>query len=98
MVKIPRKAVSGSVDYMDLLIAGGVKFLEERLLARTMIGNGTMKSGLVKLAIGAGARKFAGRGMLQDGVSLGFAIDGVEDILVSLVGGMGQSQNGGSNW
>lgn len=82
------KKVSGAVSYLDLVTAGAVKYFEERLLAG-IVGNGTLKSGVIKLGIGYLARKFLGRGMLADAVSLGFGIDGTEDILMNVLGGAG---------
>jgi hypothetical protein len=70
---------------MDLFGAGVVKYAEERALA-PYIGNGTLKSGIIKLGVGLGTRKFIGGGVLGDSVSLGFGIDGVEDILTGVLG------------
>ena len=71
---------------MDLFGAGVVKYAEERALT-PIIGNGSLKSGIIKLGIGLGARKFIGKGLVGDSVSLGFGIDGVEDILTGVIGG-----------
>ena len=100
-MKLLGKKVSGAVSYMDLFGAGVVKYAEERTLA-PYIGNGSLKSGLVKLAIGLGARKFMGAGLLGDSISLGFGIDGVEDVLTGVLGsgmipGMG-GDSAGDNW
>ena len=84
-MKLLGKKVSGGVSYMDLFGAGVVKYAEERTLA-PYVGNGTLKSGLIKLGVGLGARKFIGGGLLGDSVSLGFGIDGVEDILTGVLG------------
>lgn len=86
MVRLLGKKVSGAVSYMDLFGAGLVKYAEERALSG-YIGNGTLKSGVIKLGIGLGARKFIGKGLLGDSVSLGFGIDGVEDIMTGIMGG-----------
>ena len=99
-MKLLGKRISGEVSYMDLFGAGVVKYAEERTLA-PYIGNGTLKSGLIKLGIGLGARKFVGRGVLGDSLSLGFGIDGVEDILTGVLGsgmipGMGGTGTGDS--
>lgn len=87
------KNVSGAVDYQDLLTAGVVKYFGEKTLAG-VIGNGTVQSGAIKLAGGFMARKFMGRNTIGDAVSLGLAIDGVEDILFSLLGGIGNNNSG----
>jgi len=93
-----RKAVSGSVSYMDLVGAGLVKYFGERALT-PVIGNGSLMSGAVKLGGGIAARKFLGKGMLGDSLSLGLAIDGVEDILTHFMGGAGIGGSGGdTNW
>lgn len=96
MVKLLGKKVSGAVSYMDLLGAGVVKYAEERALSG-YIGNGTLKSGLIKLGIGLGARRFLGKGLLGDSVSLGFGIDGVEDVLTHFVGGGGLGVGSGNS-
>lgn len=87
------KNVSGAVDYQDLLTAGVVKYFGEKTLAG-VIGNGTVQSGAIKLAGGFMARKFMGRSTIGDAVSLGLAIDGVEDILFNLLGGIGNNNSG----
>ena len=104
MVKLLGKKVTGAVSYMDLLGAGVVKFAEERALT-PYIGNGTLKSGLIKLGVGFGTRKFMGRGFMGDSLSLGFGIDGVEDILTHFIAGgglggigAGGQGQGGENW
>jgi len=101
MVRLLGKKVSGAVSYMDLLGAGVVKFAGERALT-PIIGNGTLKSGLIKLGVGIGARKFLGSGVIADSVSLGMSVDGVEDILTQALGGSGLlgggSSGGGDNW
>lgn len=99
MAKLLGKKVAGSIDYMDLIGAGIVKYFGERALTG-VIGNGTLKSGAVKLGAGVAVRKFLGRGVVGDSVSLGLSIDGVEDILTSLMGGSGLGGNGsgGEDW
>lgn len=87
------KQVSGNVDYYDLITAGTVKFFAEKAL-QPVIGNGTIQSGAIKLASGFMARKFLGRGLIGDGLSLGLAIDGVEDILFNVMGGIGNNNTG----
>jgi len=84
--------VSGSVNYMDLIGAGVVKYFEERALAG-VIGN---ESGVVKLIIAYLARKFVGKGFIGDAVGLGFGVDGVEDLLTNFLGG--SIGGGASSW
>jgi len=95
MPRLVGAKVSGAVSYLDLLTAGVVKYFEERALSG-VIGNGSIKSGAIKLGIAFLTRKFLGKGMLGDAVSLGFGIDGVEDILVNVLGGF--TGQGGQNW
>ena len=101
MVKLLGKKVAGEVSYGDLFGAGIVKYAEERALAG-LIGNGTFKSGAIKLGIGLAAKKFLGRGLVGDSVGLGFGVDGVEDILSAALGngaaGIGGAGNAGDNW
>lgn len=101
MVKLLGKKVTGEVSYGDLFGAGIVKYAEERALAR-VIGNGTFKSGAIKLGIGLAAKRFLGRGLIGDSVGLGFGVDGVEDILSAALGngmaGIGGAGNAGDNW
>jgi len=86
--------VSGSVNLADLVGAGIVKYFEERALSG-VIGNGTLMSGAIKLAIAYVARRFMGKGFLGDAVGLGFGVDGIEDILTNFLGG---TVGGGQSW
>lgn len=79
------KVMTGNVDYVDLVGAGLVKYFGERALT-PVIGNGTLMSGAVKLAGGMAARKFLPKGTVGQSVSLGLSIDGVEDLLASVLG------------
>jgi len=87
--------VSGSVNLADLVGAGIVKYFEERALSG-VIGNGTLMSGAIKLAIAYVARRFMGKGFLGDAVGLGFGVDGIEDILTNFLGGT--VGGGAQNW
>jgi len=86
--------VSGSVNLADLVGAGIVKYFEERALSG-VIGNGTLMSGAIKLAIAYVARRFMGKGFLGDAVGLGFGVDGIEDILTNFLGG---TVGSGQSW
>lgn len=98
MVKLLGKKISGGVDYMDLLLAGVAKYGCERALA-PVIGNGSIKSGAIKLGGGIGLKAIAGSGTIQNAASLGLAIDGIEDILTAVIGGSGiGAGNQESNW
>lgn len=92
------KVVSSGVSYLDLILAGGVKYFAERALT-PVVGNGTIKSGAVKLGAGLAAKKFLGAGMFGDAIGLGLSIDGVEDLLVSVLGSTGSGAEAqGDNW
>lgn len=101
MVKLLGKKVAGSMDYADLAFAGIAKYATERALSG-IIGNGNIKSGAIKIAGGMGVKAFFGSGTIQNAVSLGMAIDGIEDVLTSVLGGGsiagGAIGGGGSNW
>jgi len=99
MPRLIKGKVSGAVSYADLFGAGIVKAIEERALS-PVVGNATLVSGGVKLAIGLIARKFLGRGVFGDSISLGFGIDGVEDIITAVITGRmsGMEVGGGENW
>lgn len=100
MVLLGRKVTNSAPDYVTMLGAGVVKFGEERLLAATPVGNGTLISGAVKLGIGYGAHSFIGGNKMGDMVSLGFTVDGVEDVLQAILGGgtFGGAQASANAW
>jgi hypothetical protein len=80
----------------DALLIGGIKAVEERALI-PVIGNATLKSGVIKLVAGgvvAGAMK----GKAGRLVGSAFAIDAVEDIVQSLLlAGMSGSEGGNTD-
>jgi hypothetical protein len=71
-----------AVKFSDLLIAGVVKSVEERLIAQTPLGNGNLISGGVKLFGGAIC---PGEGIWKYG-KIALTIDGVEDVIQGLLG------------
>lgn len=89
MVLLGAKVTNSAPDYLTMVGAGVVKYGEEKILAQTPIGNGTIVSGAVKLGIGYASHHFLGGNRLADMVSLGFTVDGVEDIMTSVLGGGG---------
>lgn len=98
MVKLLGKKVSaGGMDYLDLLAAGLAKYATERALS-PIIGNGTIKSGGIKLVGGMGLKAVAGTGPIQNPISLALAIDGMEDILTAVIGGSGIGGGTGDSW
>ena len=64
-----------------------IKYMEERLLATTAIGNSTYMSGAVKIGLGAVAKEVGGSGMLSDAAAIAFITDGVEDIITQFMSG-----------
>lgn len=82
-------AASGKITFVDLLMAGGVKYFEERLLT-PYIGNGTLISGAVKIA----AAKYVGKSLPKP-VKLALAIDGAEDIVAGIFNGSAGNLLGG---
>jgi hypothetical protein len=90
------KKIGGS-DLLTIFVAGATKTVEERMLAR-IIGNGTVLSGVIKLAIGGwGIPMVAGShksNSIVRGVALGFGVDGVEDIIQGLFFGGGIMSGG----
>lgn len=88
-----KENVSGSVDMLDLVTAGAVKYFGEKSL-QPIIGNGTVMSGGIKLGTAIAIRSLMPNGRIKDAFSLGLAIDGMEDILFNLLSGIGYSNNG----
>lgn len=68
----------------EIAVAGLTKYFEERLLSNTIVGNSNLVSGAVKIAIGSFLPK---RNKYLKAVALGFGIDGIEDILNTLLSG-----------
>ena len=88
-----KENVSGSVDMLDLVTAGTVKYFGEKSL-QPIIGNGTVMSGGIKLGTAIAIRSLMPNGRIKDAFSLGLAIDGIEDILFNLLGGIGNNNSG----
>lgn len=77
MQLVPNKA--GGVEITDLLLAGGIKYFEERALT-PYIGNGTLMSGAIKIVGSHFAKDYKP-------VSLALGIDGAEDIVQAIMSG-----------
>lgn len=82
---------SRAPSYATFAAAGVIKYLEERLLATTAIGNGTYMSGAVKLGLGAVAKEIGGSSMLADAAAIAFITDGVEDVITQFMSGTSYS-------
>lgn len=101
MAFLGAKVTTTAPDYTDMLGAGVVKYVEERALALTPVGNANIVSALVKGGIGYAAHKTMDGG-IGNMISLGFTVDAVEDgitaILGMFLGGSGMFGQGGDNW
>lgn len=78
----------------DALLIGGIKAVEERAMIN-VVGNGTIKSGAIKLVAGAVISGML-NGKSGQLVGSAFAIDAVEDVVAGFMGaaaaGSGSSQ------
>ena len=78
------------MDITVLALSGIIKpFLESGLAP--VIGDGNLVSGGIKTLGSLGINQFAGRGTVQDAVSIALAVDGIEDIMRGVFGMGGQS-------
>jgi len=79
---------------MDMFGVGLAKAGVEQLL-NPVVGNGNLKSGAVKLIGAYAIPKFGGSGKLATIVGTALAVDGVEDVIQSLLkGGLNIGQQG----
>lgn len=74
----------GEMDLPELFVAGITKQIEERALS-PIIGNSNFMSGGLKLLIASVIPK---SNKWYKSVAMGFGIDGVEDVVVSILGGV----------
>jgi len=86
MAKILGKV--GELGLDELFVTGISKQLGERLLAG-FIGNSTLMSGAVKIAIASFMPK---SNKYMKAVAMGIGVDGIEDIVVNLLGGVTATQ------
>ena len=96
MAFLSKNVTRRPVDYSTMIVAGLVKYGEERALAG-IVGNGTLTSAAVKAGAGYMAHKFVGGGTIGDGVALGFTVDAVEDVLTALFSGNALGIFGGAS-
>ncbi|MCD6436464.1 MAG: hypothetical protein J7L15_08830 [Clostridiales bacterium] len=100
-MKLLDEKIAG-LDLTTLFLGGASKYATERFLA-PIIGNGTWKSGAIKLVTSIGIQKFMGTNKWVKAIALGLGIDGVEDIMTQFLGsgnilngfGIGASQEAG---
>ena len=73
-----------NADIYELMTAGVIKYFAERYLAK-YIGNGTLKSGLIKLAVPIGADMLGmskyNNNFFYKATKTAFIVDGAEDIV-----------------
>jgi len=102
MVDLVPKAKIQSNGIVDALMIGTVKAIEERALM-SVIGNGTVTSGAIKLVAGGIGQSMIG-GKAGNIVGSAFVIDGVEDVVNGLIVPMiygkkeGNTEQESSNW
>lgn len=65
-----------------ILLAGVSKEVSERLIAMSPLGNGNLVSGIAKILIAS----FIPSGKYSSAVALGIGVDGVEDIITTILG------------
>lgn len=78
---------AGGVPLVTLGVAGLAKPVLEGVIARTPLGNGTIVSGIGKLAGAGVVRYIAGNNQIVNGIQIALAMDGVEDIFYGVMGG-----------
>jgi hypothetical protein len=85
-VKPTKKTSVGGYDIMDLLLITGGKIGGEKALA-PMVGNGTIKSGIVKLGLATVSTMVLPKGNPLRTMGQGVAIDGAEDLIQAVTRG-----------
>lgn len=91
---------AGGVPLVTLGVAGLAKPILEGVISRTPLGNGTVISGIGKIA-GAGAVRYAfGSNQIMNGIQIALAIDGIEDIFYGVMGGgiLGGGSSSANAW
>jgi hypothetical protein len=78
---------TGAPGYGDFVAAGVFKVVEERLIAATPIGNGNLVSGALKIGAGYACHKLLDGGIVGNGTSIAFTVDGIEDVIQGFLGG-----------
>lgn len=90
---------AGGVPLVTIAVAGLAKPFMERAIAMTPIGNGNIVSGVAKLVGAVAIRKMVGNSSIANGIQIGLAVDGMEDIIMGATGafvGGGSAQ--ANNW
>lgn len=79
------QAKAGGVSIMTLAAAGVLKPFTEAALT-PVIGDGNLISGAVKTIGGMAINQYAGRGVVQDSLSIALVVDGIEDLMHGVFG------------
>ena len=79
------QAKAGGVSIMTLAAAGIIKPFTEAALT-PVIGDGNLISGAVKTIGGVAINQYAGRGVVQDSLSIALVVDGIEDLMHGVFG------------
>ena len=85
MANFVGKAKAGGVSVMTLAAAGVIKPFTEAALT-PVIGDGNIISGAVKTIGGLAVNQYAGRGVVQDSLSIALVVDGIEDLMHGVFG------------
>jgi len=83
--QVTQKQFFGNVTLLDGALIGASKITTEALLSKIKyIGNGTLKSGLIKSGVALASSLVAGKFKVVKIVSTGILIDGMEDVALGL--------------
>lgn len=82
----------GKLGLGELLVAGLSKYAGERAFAMTPVGNGTLVSGAVKIVAALAGTYASGDNKWGKAVATGVGVDGIEDVLNSVLSGTLGSQ------
>jgi len=99
---VPKNVGKSSTNgLMDAILIGTVKAVEERIAA-PVIGNATLKSGIIKLAAGS-ILETQLKGKAGHIVGSALAIDGIEDVVQGAIvpivfGSSKQTSNNNDSW
>jgi hypothetical protein len=95
MAKVFGKKIGGGVPVDELLGAGALKPIIEGMLT-PYVGNGNIMSGAVKLGAALALPSIAGSGKLVRIGQLAIGVDGAEDLMRGVLGGVMPAIGGGS--
>jgi hypothetical protein len=96
MAKILGKKIGGGVPIDELLGAGVLKPVLEGMLA-PYLGNGNIMSGGVKLGAAIALPTVAGNGKIVRIAQLALGVDGAEDLMRGVLGGVIPAIGGGGS-